>query len=135
MGAITHTNATMEVKNETNVWASYPDSDGINNSVTHTFTNPVKIKSVTSSAAGASLKVYPLNNEMEILIYPNPVNSVLNIQYDGDLLIIINDILGKEIIKTEQKSIDMSRIPKGIYIVNLTDTINSKKNSYKVIKK
>ena len=135
MGAITHNNAVLEVKNETNVWTSYPDSDGINNSVTHTFTSPKRIKSVTASASGASLKVYPLNNEMEITIFPNPVNSILNIQYDGDLQIIINDIIGKEIIKTEQKSIDMSRIPKGIYIVNLTDTKNSKKNSYKVIKK
>ena len=135
MGAITHNNAVLEVKNETNVWTSYPDSDGINNSVTHTFTSPKRIKSVTASASGASLKVYPLNNEMEITIFPNPVNSILNIQYDGDLQIIINDILGKEIIKTEQKSIDMSRIPKGIYIVNLADIKNSKKNSYKVIKK
>ena len=135
MGAIAHNNALMEVKNETDSWSNYPDSDGVNNSVTHTFTSPIRMKSITASASGASLKVYPLNNEMEITIFPNPVNSILNIQYDGDLQIIINDILGKEIIKTGRKSIDMSRIPKGIYIVTLADIKNSKKNSYKVIKK
>ena len=72
---------------------------------------------------------------MKITIFPNPVNSILNIQYDGDLQIIIHDISGKEIIKTGRKSIDMSSIPRGIYIVNLADIKNSKKNSYKVIKK
>lgn len=135
MGAIAHNNAVMEVKNETDSWTNYPDSDGVNNSVTHTFTSPIRIKSVTASSSGATLKVYPLIKEMEISIFPNPVNSVLNIQYDGDLQIRINDISGKEIIHTERKSIDMSSFPRGIYIVNLTDIKKAKKNSYKVIKK
>jgi len=135
MGSITHNNAVLEVKNETNSWTNYPDTDGVNNSVTHTFTSPIQIKSVTSSSLGATLKVYPLNSEMKILIFPNPVNSLLNIQYDGDLRIEINDISGKEIINTELKSIDMSTMPKGIYIVNMTDTKNTKRNSYKIIKK
>jgi hypothetical protein len=135
MGAIAHNNAVLEVKNETDSWSNYPDTDGVNNSVTHTFISPIRIKSITASSSGASLKVYPLKREMDILIFPNPVNSVLNIQYDGDLQIRISDISGKEIIHTEQKNIDMSSIPKGVYIVNLTDIKNAKKNSYKVIKK
>ena len=135
MGSIAHGDAVLQVKDATDTWLSYADEDSNNNKVTYTFTNPVNIKSVSASASATTLSIETLKEEMEITIFPNPVNSILNIQYDGDLQIIIHDISGKEIIKTGRKSIDMSSIPRGIYIVNLADIKNSKKNSYKVIKK
>jgi hypothetical protein len=135
MGAITHNNAVMEIKNETDSWINYPDSDAVNNIVTHTFLSRIRIKSITASSSAATLNVYQLNKEMEILIFPNPVNSVLNIQYEDEIKIKVYDILGKEMITTELKSIDMSAMPKGIYIVNVIDVKKAKRNSYKIIKK
>lgn len=135
MGSIAHGDAVLQVKDATDTWLSYADADSNNNKVTYTFTNPVNIKSVTVSASATTLSIETPKEEMEITIFPNPVNSILNIQYDGDLQIIINDILGKEIIKTDKKNIDMSSIPSGIYIVNINDIKRAKKINYKVIKK
>jgi len=55
-----------------------------------------------------------------ISIYPNPTTSVINIQIDDYLAypeIIITDITGKTVMRTDNLKIDLSAMKKGIYIV------------------
>ena len=107
-------------------------------------TGSVGIVNVTEKGANlcnGTLKTYPvgiwntsmnnISNENEILLYPNPANNFINIQYLGNSLtnfqVAIFDILGKNILnqnvnvsnKDDQK-IDITHLPKGIYVVKIT---------------
>ncbi len=135
MGAITHGDAFLQVKDDADTWMSYADEDANNNKVTYTFNSPIKLKSVTASASATTLSVETFTEEMKIAIFPNPVNSILHIQYYGELKTTVYDFLGRQLLETQLKTIDMSTMPNGIYIIQTTDSISNKKNSYKVIKK
>ncbi len=135
MGSITHGDAVIQVKDDADMWISYADEDANNNKVTYTFTNPIKIKSVTASASATTLSIETLTEEMKIAIFPNPVNSVLQIKYQGHLNAKVYDFLGRELLSTNSKSIDMREMPAGVYIIKTTDKTINKTNSYKIIKK
>ncbi|WP_338410704.1 T9SS type A sorting domain-containing protein, partial [uncultured Flavobacterium sp.] len=135
MGSIAHGDAVLQVKDATDTWLSYVDEDSNNNKVTYTFTNPVNIKSVTASASATTLSIETLTEEMKITIFPNPVNSVIQIKYQGHLNAKVYDFLGRELLSTNSKSIDMSEMPAGVYIIKTTDKTINKTNSYKIIKK
>jgi hypothetical protein len=135
LGTITHSDAVLQVKNDTDIWMSYADEDSNNNKVTYTFNSPITFKSVTASASATTLSIDSLTEEMKIAIYPNPVNSILHIQYHGELKTTIYDFLGRKLMDSQLKTIDMSTMPNGMYIIHTTDTTTNKKNSYKVIKK
>ena len=95
----------------------------------------IKLKSVTASASATTLSINPLNEEMKIAIFRNPVNSILHFEYNGELKTKVFDFLGRQLINTKAKTIDMSAMPIGVYIIQTTDSTTNKKNSYKVIKK
>ena len=135
MGTIAHDDAVLQVKDDADMWISYADEDANNNKVTYTFTNPINIKSVTASASATTLSIETLTEEMKITIFPNPVNSVIQIKYQGHLNAKVYDFLGRELLSTNSKSIDMSEIPAGVYIIKTTDKTINKTNSYKIIKK
>jgi hypothetical protein len=107
-------------------------------------TGSVGVVQVTEKGANlcnGSLKTYPvgiwntsinnIENENEILLYPNPANHILNIKCLGNssknIHVVIFDILGKNILNqnisstnNEAQSIDISHLPKGIYVVKIT---------------
>ncbi len=60
----------------------------------------------------------PLAN---LVIYPNPSAGIFNISYEGNgtLEIEVFDLNGKQIIKSNRNSIDLSRYPSGIYIAKI----------------
>jgi hypothetical protein len=70
-----------------------------------------------------------------IHIYPNPVTSQLQIDYDGKLKTIVYDFLGKQLLSTQLKTINMNTLPIGVYIIQTTDLETNETNSYKIIKK
>lgn len=135
MGDITHDDAVLQVKNETGVWMSYTDEDTNNNKVTYTFASPIKIKSVTASASSTTLSIETLVEEMKITLFPNPVNSVLQINYKGNVEVKVYDFVGREVLSSYSKFIDMSTMPNGVYVIKTIDKSINKINSYKVIKK
>jgi hypothetical protein len=63
----------------------------------------------------------------QLLIYPNPANSVLNIKSENSLgksVILITDVLGKTIIETKnndlyQTSINIEQLSSGVYLLQL----------------
>lgn len=56
----------------------------------------------------------------DIVLYPNPVNSILTIVTNSSIKkITLIDLFGKEIVSTNQKSLDLSSVSSGVYIVNI----------------
>lgn len=79
------------------------------------------------------------NNEaaedFEIEYYPNPTSNFVNIIYQGDLSISVYDILGRRIIETNEKFIDLSDYNKGLYLFKINDYYNQKFKLIRIIKK
>jgi surface protein len=73
-------------------------------------------------------------NQLDILIYPNPTSDIVYI--DGNytqLKVIIYNVLGKEILnKSITNSIDISHLDNGVYILQLSDGV--KLSTRKIIK-
>ncbi len=84
-------------------------------------------------------EIIKFQNNLDILIYPNPITNVLNIDIGiiSDVQIEIYDSSGKLIIskpvKTQLSSIDMSEYTSGVYLIKLN--YNDKTISRKVQKK
>jgi hypothetical protein len=76
-----------------------------------------------------------VNEKVELVVYPNPVNNVLICKYANVLMntIEITDVLSRTIIQqinnssTQQISINVAELPHGIYFIKATD---EKGNSY-----
>lgn len=72
-----------------------------------------------------------LKLEKNILIYPNPVNNDLNVNFSAseknDFIVLINDIAGKQLMKQafyeeENIHINMDLMDNGIYFLNILNT-------------
>ena len=135
MGTITHADAVLEVKNEMGTWNHYADSDGVDNSVTHNFSTPVKIKSVTAAAGSKTLSVESLSKNAFFKVYPNPVVSNINIISNEDIEVSIFNQQGQLLLNTREKNIDFSSFANGVYILRGRNTTNqSITNNFKILK-
>ena len=67
-------------------------------------------------------------------IYPNPVNSTLNIKSLNQVKSILYDITGKKVLESNSKNINLGSLSKGIYIIKITDLVNNSSKSIKIIK-
>ena len=61
------------------------------------------------------------NNDYQILIYPNPANSVIQLTVSNEQIqeIKLCNVLGNEILQSKQSSIDVSNLPNGIYSIQV----------------
>ena len=73
--------------------------------------------------------------DFEIEYYPNPTSNFVNFIYQGDLSISVYDILGRRIIETNEKFIDLSDYNKGLYLFKINDYYNQKFKLIRIIKK
>ena len=86
-------------------------------------------------SGGYSLNI--ANNEIDnnITIYPNPIKDILHINSTTNIKgATIYNLLGKKILSSNIKEIDLSNIESGMYIITVT-TIDNKVVSKKVWKK
>jgi hypothetical protein len=67
-------------------------------------------------------------------LHPNPSSDFVHIKgTDKELEAIVTDILGKQVMREYIKDkLDISCLEKGIYIINLTDGVNT--SIHKIIK-
>ena len=73
------------------------------------------------------------NLENHIKIYPNPSFDYIKINANSNLEAVLFDPLGKEFIRENvTDKLDISRLEKGTYILNLSDGINT--STHKIIK-
>jgi len=72
---------------------------------------------------------------LDATIYPNPVSSILNIKYNGNILTQIYDTSGKKILSSDSKSIDVTQLTPGVYNVKISDQKKGTSQTSKLIKK
>ena len=76
----------------------------------------------------------PENEVSKIRVYPNPSSSIVYIDYIEDLEITLFNVLGQQILKTNSKTIDISSLNEGTYLLVAKDSNNTITN-FKIIKK
>jgi hypothetical protein len=79
----------------------------------------------------------------EVKVFPNPTNSILQIQFDKinteNIEVKLFDLTGKPILLSKIESTNtwqtnLSDLPSANYILSVTDIVNHKSNSYKIFK-
>ncbi|RIA09310.1 putative secreted protein (Por secretion system target) [Flavobacteriaceae bacterium MAR_2010_72] len=125
--------AVLEVK-QAGQWMSYADSDGVDNSVTHTFASAIQFTDVTVSSSSATLTVNPVSDKLFVKVYPNPVVNEVHIVHQDAIEVILFNQLGQEVLKTSEKTIDFSNLSKGLYILQVNNSNNTNSNNFKIIK-
>ena len=131
MNGITH-NAKMVVDHDGGNTMEYEDSDDLDYQVTSEFQDPTTFAIVT--AGDATLSVETLDGEMSISVFPNPTSSILNINFDGDLNLSIYNMLGQQILETNDKQIDISGFERGTYILIVQNLESNNSTNFKIIK-
>ena len=71
--------------------------------------------------------------EIGTTIYPNPSSSVINIDYPGDLQLILFNFLGQQLLSSSSKTLNISNLKQGTYILKIKDSKNTI-NNFKIIK-
>ena len=78
-----------------------------------------------------------LFEQEKISVYPNPSNSIFNIENDNITKIEVYDLVGKLILKQENEfgvsSFDLNQYPAGIYLIKILNK-NNQSNTIKLIK-
>ena len=132
MNSLTH-EASMYVYGSTSsAWSEYVDTDSAEFKVTSTFTSPLQIKQVTVGALN-SLSVEDAM-AMGIRIYPNPFSSVITVDYSEDLQLTLFNVLGQQVLGSSSKTINISKLDQGTYILRTKDS-NNNINNFKIIKR
>lgn len=62
-----------------------------------------------------------LNEALDITIYPNPAMDRINISVSGNVQISIMDMNGKQVLSSNNKTIDVSALAKGIYFIHVSN--------------
>ena len=131
MNGVTHT-ASLYVMNSESEWIQFEDEDSDDYTVSYSFDDPLQIKAVT---AGVQAGLSTIESQMPgIKVYPNPSSSTVNIDYPEELNITLYNVLGQQILKTNSKTINISNLEKGTYILTTQDEKNSITN-FKLIKR
>ena len=131
MNGITH-NAKMVVVDDSGNLTEYQDIDNLDYQITSEFTNPSSFAIVT--AGDAFLSSETIDGQMSISIFPNPTSSILNINYEGELNISMYNILGKLILETNDKQINLSKYRSGTYILHVENLKSGNSTNFKIIK-
>ena len=132
MNELTHDASMYVFDTASSTWAEYLDSDSAEFKVTSTFESPLQINMVTVGAPNS------LSVESEIAngirIYPNPSSSILNVEYSEDLQLSLFNLLGQLVMSSNSKSINISNLDQGTYILSAKDS-NNNINNFKIIKR
>lgn len=132
MNGLSH-DASMYVYDTTSSeWTEYLDTDSADYTVTSTFDSPIQINQVTVGAPN-SLAVEDII-AIGIRIYPNPSSSVINVDYHEDLQLTLFNVLGQQVMSSNSKSINISNLDQGTYILRAKDS-NNTINNFKIIKR
>jgi len=79
-----------------------------------------------------SLIIYD-NKLFDVLIYPNPTSSTIEVQQEFSVAKVY-DLSGKELLKSNSKTIDLSELPSSVYLLRLYDNSNKVLGTTKVVK-
>lgn len=107
-------------ENGNNIYVlQYPTYGGLNKLIQYDLTNVLNIKRFDNNS---------------INLYPIPTNDILNIDFKNYKSSELFNISGQSILKTDEKSLDLSKFNKGVYFLTI-ETINGiKTKGLKVLK-
>ena len=132
MNGLTH-DASMYIYDTTSSeWSEYLDTDFTEFKVTSVFESPIQINQVTVGDP-TNLSVEDAMT-MGIRIYPNPSSSVINVDYSEELQLTLFNLLGQQVLSSSSKTINISNLDKGTYILSAKDS-NNNINNFKIIKR
>jgi len=136
LNGIAEGDLVLELQADDDSWTSYLGTvDEVNNTVSYTFTEAVSFKAVTASAAGATLTIEDLSPAASsIYVYPNPTANRIYIQVDNIIKAELFDLVGRKVMETKQKQIDLGNLNSRSFILKVI-TDNNKSKSFKIIKK
>lgn len=92
------------------------------------------LKAIIINVANKTTAIKTLDGE-EISFYPNPVNNVLNIRSTKAINIEIVDVLGKKVVITSKKVINLENVTTGVYFIKIYDESNRLIGTEKIVKK
>ena len=93
--------------------------------------NVIYFDNVYGSVSNTSIET---NNKESLNLYPNPAQDFVTIQNtSGSVNVEVFDVIGNFILKSKDKTIDISNMPNGIYIFIITT--NNSNEILKLIKK
>ena len=72
---------------------------------------------------------------LDMRIYPNPTSSMINVQFNRDIELTLYNMLGQEIMRTNNKQVDISALQQGNYIVIVRDLESNYVKNFNIIKK
>ena len=132
MNDLTHDASIYIYDSSSSSWSEYSDTDSAEFTVTSVFTDPLQINQVTVGASNS----LSLNDAMAkgIKIYPNPSSSVIKVDYSGDLQLTLFNLLGQKLLSSSSKTINISNLDKGTYILSAKYS-NNTINNFKIIKR
>ena len=134
LNGVTETDLVLQVKDGLDVWNAYTGTlDTSANTITYTFGTSIDFSSVTASASSVTLKVPDLNT-FDIKLYPNPTISKVYINVQSDIEVKVYNMIGQMILKTQEKSIDLSRLNSGLYIFKVKDISTNNIESFQILK-
>ena len=132
MNGITHFAALQILDTSGGSWMNYADEDETDYTVTHAFADAVQIKAVTAN--DATLSIETVDGNMSISIYPNPTAAILNVKFDKDLELTIYNLLGQQVLQSNSKTLDLSGLNDGTYILVTKNLENNTTTNFKIIK-
>lgn len=66
------------------------------------------------------------SNSLKASIYPNPTSDNINIEMENEVKSVeIYSLLGQKVLSVNTKNINVSNLPKGVYMVRIEDTNNT----------
>jgi len=134
LNGVTETDLVLQVKDGSDVWNAYTGTlDTSANTLTYTFGAPTDFSSVTASASSVTLQIPDLNT-FDIKLYPNPTISKVYINVQSDIEVKVYNMIGQMILKTQEKSIDLSRLNSGLYIFKVKDISTNNIESFQILK-
>ena len=132
MNGLTHFAALQILDTSGGSWMNYADEDTEDYTVTHAFDDAVQIKAVTAN--DATLSIETVDGNMNVSIYPNPTAAILNVNFDKDLELTIYNMLGQQVLQSNSKTLDISGLNDGTYILVAKNLENNTTTNFKIIK-
>jgi len=95
------------------------------------FPGSVMIRPVFSTGMDVSLAIKTIEDDANVLLYPNPTTSEVTISMDGTFDgVEVYNVQGRMLMRSEESTVDLSGHPKGMYFFK----IDGVSRVYKVIK-
>jgi dienelactone hydrolase len=138
-------NSTSSISTSTNggtgpyiyFWSNGTTTQNLNNVADGMYTQTVTDANGCSSDQTftvASTTDLALNEIYSILVYPNPFENQITIDYDGNITWNISDFNGKTILFGTEKHLSTSMLSVGVYFLKVSDDLNNSK-TIKIYKK